>query len=287
MNTNQNLSKKSLSCLSVLIILYFSLIACQDAPTDPSTLNPMGSPIIGGTMQGGYSSPMTAGDSLIAGNTGGESLIAGQIAGEDDPMAGAEPNDLEDMLFVSDDMYQELVDMDVTPADMYIEPIEPDMMSVEPIMLPDHCNGPLELPIDSCRPALLPSTGDLYEDCVRRVNQLRAECQCLPPLERWVEGESCADQHAEYDAMTNQAHNGFREGICQPSGRGQNECPGYQSEGQVISLCLQQMWDEGPGEPFSAHGHYINMTNPSHQRVACGFYTTSQGRVWAIQNYSP
>ena len=152
--------------------------------------------------------------------------------------------------------------------------------------LPAHCTmGPLDLPIPDCRPAPLPSTGDPAEDCVRRVNQLRAECQCLGPLERWRDGEACADMQAEYDGMGAGAHGGFRAGICSPSGRAQNECPGYSSMGQVIGTCLQQMWDEGPGEPFSAHGHYINMTNPAHSRVACGFYTTPSGRVWAVQNF--
>lgn len=145
--------------------------------------------------------------------------------------------------------------------------------------------GPLELPLDGCRPAPLPSTGDPYEDCVRRINQLRWECQCLPPLTRWTEGESCADQHAEYDAEGAGPHGGFNDRICTPGGRGQNECPGWGSLDQVVGGCLQQMWDEGPGEPFSAHGHYINMTNPAHSRVACGFYTTDAGRVWAVQNF--
>ena len=40
----------------------------------------------------------------------------------------------------------------------------------------------------------------------------------------------------------------------------------------VISGCLQAMWNEGPGEPFSEHGHYINMTRASFSMVACGFY---------------
>jgi hypothetical protein len=146
--------------------------------------------------------------------------------------------------------------------------------------------GPLAEPRPDCTLAPLPSTGDLREDCVQRINQFRAVCQCLPPLERWVDGEACADEHAEYDANTGTAHDGFRNMICTPGGRGQNECPGYRSEDQVIGLCLQQMWDEGPGEPFSEHGHYINMTNPAHARVACGFFTTSTGAVWAIQNFS-
>ena len=151
---------------------------------------------------------------------------------------------------------------------------------------PEGCEGgPLELPIAGCRPAPLASTGDPYEDCVRRINQLRWECQCLPPLARWTEGEACADEHAEYDANGAGPHGGFRDDICSPGGRGQNECPGWGSVPQVIGGCLQQMWDEGPGEPFLEHGHYINMTNPAHSRVACGFHTTDGGEVWAIQNF--
>jgi len=45
------------------------------------------------------------------------------------------------------------------------------------------------------------------------------------------------------------------------------------------------MFDEGPGEPYSAHGHYINMTNPAHSRVACGFYQGPDGRWWAVQDF--
>ena len=148
----------------------------------------------------------------------------------------------------------------------------------------DCAGGPLSGPIPGCRPTPLPSTGDPAQDCVDRINQFRWECQCLPPLERWTEGEMCADMHAEYD-VTRSPHSGFSDRICMPGGVGQNECPGWRSVEQTITGCLQQMWDEGPGEPFSEHGHYINMTKPRHSRVACGFHTTSDGRVWAIQNF--
>lgn len=148
-------------------------------------------------------------------------------------------------------------------------------------------HGPLSAPIGGCAPELLPSTGDPYADCVARINQLRSECQCLPPLERWTEGESCADAQAQYDFEQNSYHAGFIDNICSPRGSAQNECPGWGSVGQVISGCLQMMWDEGPGEPFSAHGHYINMSNLSYTKVACGFYTTPGGSVWAVQNFSP
>ena len=151
---------------------------------------------------------------------------------------------------------------------------------------PEMCSGgPLALPIAGCRPTPVPDTGDPYADCVARINQFRAECQCLPPLMRWTAAESCADMQAEYDANGAGPHGGFRDHICSPRGNAQNECPGWGSVGQVISGCLQAMWDEGPGEPFSEHGHYINMSNTSYTRVACGFYTTPGGSLWAVQNF--
>ena len=45
------------------------------------------------------------------------------------------------------------------------------------------------------------------------------------------------------------------------------------------------MWAEGPGADFQAHGHYINMSSTKYSKVACGFYKTPGGSVWAIQNF--
>jgi hypothetical protein len=128
---------------------------------------------------------------------------------------------------------------------------------------------------------------------VDRINQFRTECACLEPLERWTEGEDCADQMAEYDAIADDAHAGFQDDICN-GGFGQNECPGWRSEAQIIEGCLQSMWNEGPpptdpcnGQCFQTHGHFINMTNPDYSRVACGFYTNpSNDEVWAVQNFA-
>jgi len=154
----------------------------------------------------------------------------------------------------------------------------------DPRFIADCANGPLDAPIANCQPEPIASTGDPYADCVTRINQLRWECQCLPALQRWTEAESCADQDAEYDS-TRPPHAGFSAGICSPRGWAQNECPGWRSTEQVISSCLQMMWDEGPGEPYSAHGHYINMTNGSYSMVACGFFETADGNVWSVQNF--
>lgn len=150
--------------------------------------------------------------------------------------------------------------------------------------VPAHCSdGPLDAPLPDCTLPTLPSTGDIRQDCVDRINQFRMECQCLPPLARWRDGEDCADQHARYDHDGAGPHGGFRDGICDNGGRAQNECPGWRSGDQIISGCLQQMWDEGPGEPFSAHGHYINMSSTRYSMVACGFHEGDG--IWAVQNF--
>jgi hypothetical protein len=147
------------------------------------------------------------------------------------------------------------------------------------------------VPNIACKLAAPPSTGDIYQDCVNRINQFLTQCACLPALTRATDGEACANQMAAYDAAMNSAHAGAIANICTPSGS-QNECPGYASNTQVISLCMQQMWDEGPpptstctGTCYEQHGHYINMTDKSVHRVACGFFTTSSGDVWAAQNF--
>jgi hypothetical protein len=147
------------------------------------------------------------------------------------------------------------------------------------------------VPNIACTPAPPPSTGDIYQDCVNRINQFLTQCACLPALARATDGEACADQMAAYDAAMNSPHAGAIANICTPSGS-QNECPGYASDAQVIGLCMQQMWSEGPpptssctGTCYEQHGHYINMTDPSVHRVACGFFTTSSGQVWAAQNF--
>lgn len=147
------------------------------------------------------------------------------------------------------------------------------------------------VPNIACKLTAPASSGDIYQDCVDRINSFLTKCACLPALARATEGEACADQMAEYDAGMNAAHAGFEANICKPRGS-QNECPGYSSNSQVIGLCMQQMWDEGPppagsctGTCYEQHGHYINMTDKTVHKVACGFFTTSAGKVWAVQNF--
>jgi hypothetical protein len=143
-----------------------------------------------------------------------------------------------------------------------------------------------------CTPAVHPTTGDLHQDCVDRINQFRTECACLPALARWKDGEACADQMSQYDSEKNTAHAGFQAKICS-GGSAQDECPAYSSNDQVISRCLQQMWNEGPppqatctGACFQMYGHFINMSSTTSTKVACGFYTMPTGKIWAAQNFS-
>jgi len=148
----------------------------------------------------------------------------------------------------------------------------------------DCANGPLATPIPGCTPGPVPDSGDFREDCVARINQFRWECQCLPPLDHWTDGETCADEHAEYDS-TYGYHAGFNDNICTPRGSAQNECPDWWSEASIVDGCLQMMWDEGPGDDFNVHGHYINMSSTNYTKVACGIHVTDTGKVWSVQNF--
>jgi hypothetical protein len=161
--------------------------------------------------------------------------------------------------------------------------------------------GPCTVHLD-CTLTAAPSTGDIRQDCVNRINQFRTTCACMKPLARWTAGEACADMDAQYDAMKMVGHAGAMANICN-WGDAQDECPGDPSNQYVVDMCLQQMWSEGPPPAgttiaecespqmldscYEVHGHFINMSNPDVTQVACGFYTTSSGAVWAAQNFSP
>ncbi len=116
--------------------------------------------------------------------------------------------------------------------------------------------------------------------CVDTINMYRATIG-LPALQRWTEAEDCADAECVSDGMSGVPHGAF--GMC---GEGaQNECPGWPGPPEtMITGCLELMWNEGPGEDFNKHGHYINMSNPGYTRVACGFAEVN-GQIWSVQNF--
>lgn len=117
--------------------------------------------------------------------------------------------------------------------------------------------------------------------CVDTINDYRATLD-LPPLERWTDAEGCSSGEAKSDSESGTPHGAF--GTCGEFA--QNECPGWPGPPEdLIVGCLELMWAEGPGEPYSEHGHYINMTNPNYTKVACGFYEQPDGQWWAVQNF--
>jgi hypothetical protein len=123
-----------------------------------------------------------------------------------------------------------------------------------------------------------PSEDELEQACVDHVNALRATKQ-LPALTRWKANEACADAQAQNDSMTGKAHGAF---FSCPN-LAQNECPDWRSTTGargIVPGCLDLMWAEGPGG-----GHYENMIRHGYTFLACGFYTTPDGRVWSVQDF--
>lgn len=129
---------------------------------------------------------------------------------------------------------------------------------------------------------ITPPVGNGAQDiCVNEINKWRAT-EGLPPLQRWQTAETCSDGQCKSDSETNRAHGAF--GQCTENA--QNECPGWPGKPEtMIQGCLKMMWDEkfGTGEK----GHYVNMKSTAFTKVACGFYVTPAGKVWAVQNFRP
>jgi uncharacterized protein YkwD len=129
-----------------------------------------------------------------------------------------------------------------------------------------------------------PTTTDTFaqarERCVQKTNSYRAT-KGVAAVQRKNGRESCADGQAQADALASQPHGRF--GKCGENA--QNECPGWKGTPEsTVDSCLQAMFDEGPGAG-AAHGHYNNMMDPKYTSVACGFYVTSDGSIWLVQDF--
>lgn len=119
-------------------------------------------------------------------------------------------------------------------------------------------------------------SGGAVQDCVDSINQFRASIG-RPPYARWNDAESCVNGQAQADSQSGTAHSAF--GQCGEFA--QDECPGWPGPpDSMIGDCMQMMWSEGPGG-----GHYDNMSSSQYTMVACGYYTTSDGSVWATQDF--
>jgi hypothetical protein len=133
--------------------------------------------------------------------------------------------------------------------------------------------------------ALVPDPSDTYGvarvACVDEINRYRATLG-LAALAGWTSAAACADGQSKSDSESGKAHGAF--GKCGESA--QNECPNWPGPAEtLIKGCLKMMWDEGPGEDFATHGHYINMSSTKYKAVACGFYQMPGGKFWAVQDF--
>jgi hypothetical protein len=80
------------------------------------------------------------------------------------------------------------------------------------------------------------------------------------------------------------------------SSAGQNTCclrtgSTYASIQSQLYSCLQQMWDEGEGQPAnptcgSTNGHWCNMRSTTFKYASCGFAYTSTGKLWMNQDFT-
>ena len=121
--------------------------------------------------------------------------------------------------------------------------------------------------------------------CLETINSWRATLS-LKALAAWTDSATCFSRQAALDAKSGKAHGNF--GMCKESA--QNTCPGWFADAAVggpqgaMERCIESMWKEGPGEDFSKHGHYINMTNAKYSKVGCGFHIT-EGSVWINMDF--
>ena len=146
--------------------------------------------------------------------------------------------------------------------------------------------APTHVSMDAGAPVTLPDAGpppavNLLEagrfDCVESINLYRASVG-RAPLIRWTNAEACVDVEAHYDAYVQTPHASFRQ--CNEAT--QNECPSWPgaTPAQAVASCLGTMWSEGP-----SGGNFRNMLSTQWTHVACGFFRTTNGGWWLIQNY--
>ncbi|MBK9576498.1 MAG: hypothetical protein IPO40_05445 [Fibrobacteres bacterium] len=121
--------------------------------------------------------------------------------------------------------------------------------------------------------------------CVQTINNYRATLG-LAKLAEWTDSAACFSRQATLDDQANKGHANF--GMCKEAA--QNTCPNWLADQAVggvqgaMERCIESMWNEGPGEDYSKHGHYINMTNKSYTKVGCGFHLQS-GSVWINMDF--
>jgi hypothetical protein len=121
--------------------------------------------------------------------------------------------------------------------------------------------------------------------CVQIINQDRASLSpASPALTDNPAQEPCVDAEAQTDYTNNSPHYSFiHYNNCKSFA--EDECPDWGgSLTTIVTNCLKQMWAEGPPEA-GQDNHWLNMSNKSYTKVACGFYQEPNGHWWATQDF--
>jgi hypothetical protein len=132
---------------------------------------------------------------------------------------------------------------------------------------------------------MLDTFSEARQQCVHRVNDYRGTLG-LKRYAWYRAGDTCVDTQAHMDYVSGTAHSAF--GHC--GEWGQCECPGWGGGNnatllsvadQIVTGCLQSMWDEGPGG-----GHHDIMASTGYTKMAAGFYfDASTRKMEATQDY--
>lgn len=130
---------------------------------------------------------------------------------------------------------------------------------------------------------------NFYQDCVDRVNKLRA-LENLSPLVREQDGEDSSDKDAYQNYATKTPHSSF-------SGDAQNECGLYSAISLILDDCIEKQMYYAEKSCYVKNssscyadkacqcGHYLNITNKSFTKIACGLYEAPDGKFKAVLNF--
>lgn len=128
------------------------------------------------------------------------------------------------------------------------------------------------------------SFGETRSAALEQTNALRATVG-KPALVETAELTSYANAGAQFDHGAS-PHDHFR----QTSGGGvagaENECPHWPNGAdldETVKNCIDAFWSEGPGEDYSMHGHYINMTG-NYTTMGLGIFVAGDS-VTIVQDF--
>lgn len=127
-----------------------------------------------------------------------------------------------------------------------------------------------------------PNEEEIKDKIVSIINGLRATLNPpAQPLQRWREGESCANEQAKVDNEKGPHYSAQHGGWCGGQAYEQNSFPSSWDLASVYGFGLQNMWDEKAPN----NGHRLAMENRNYTSVAIGLYHTTGEQYWINMNF--